>query len=686
MATLIPNPVLNSYGDNRVMAGEKHPLKVPESTVERIQRKSADVYDSAKEVKLAKEHLLPWQYDKDGKMLSTPVDQLRFKVNYLRKQLGLKTVTDVGLAHETETDLAKLSKRKKYSIQDSIISETVVSVNIKQALIQAACELMVKLESELAVVQAESKFRMGLMKWMLGDGQPEEYNNCWWVKDKESKKERRKLLTGNPNLTRGVIESNDMMAFKTKLFIERLFKTPPKNDEEHYLWYKYLVKGKKVDFDYIYEPSYVSEITNQMLLAQQGNYRSTSYAGTSRREPEVQSKENQRTMDFIKQMLDATGASFNGVPGSFALADRGDSINRIREEIEREENNFAPSAPPMEAERQEDEPLVNTRSFGETPVRAEVAKQPPVLTREGPDDVKFSKRLLKQLQTDREVFEAGLDDNISPTTLQSRVAIDLKAPKVIPEYNLEDDEHLIVGDQADDIPIGEAGDFFRSLAGTKSIEDEQKERQVEVQKYNEELKKAKLRKTAVDLNYQKDADRNYNEYLEQIEKSGAYNDQVKTLNNIIEQRNAKRQFSGVSAEKGHYYVTLSNSLLSQVPTNNTSELNRKAVMMGIYLANKDPLNLEDRTEKDADQIVSGLINSIRSDPDIQSADLDSYTDEALYDFMIHRYMQKMIFQEKKDRIRRRRERKTQKAKYAQRSKKIMGDARKEKETFNGLSV
>jgi hypothetical protein len=233
-----------------------------QDTFESKRKLVTDALNSAKGIKMNVEHKLPWQYDTDGKLYSTDMEKLRFKVTTLRNKL-LK----IKDQNKPDTDAKRIALLNTYY----------------------------PLKMELELLEAESKFKKGLYCWVLGEGKFEEYDKCYWIKDiydprtnkrmnlreiedqltngylftrdedKAHYKNLRFQLTqtmmrANPNLTQGMIEQSDNLEFKAKAFIDYLKQTLPKTDEEAYLFYKYIVLSHKLDFDYICEPTYVDFI------------------------------------------------------------------------------------------------------------------------------------------------------------------------------------------------------------------------------------------------------------------------------------------------------------------------------------------------------------------------------------------------------------------------------------------
>jgi hypothetical protein len=219
-----------SHFNNKHLVGKIRQQK-PESTVERIKGKLDGVYETAKDVSVGKEKLLlPWQYDKEGKLYSTATDQNNFKIKWLRRRLGL----------EEEGDFAMNT--------NEVIPESLVNFddsNVKKALMDACACTLIELEVDKALQTKEAEFRKGLIHWIIGEGKDSEYQRTWWVnekgkepisaateKDKEKiLLERKKLLTANPAISRGIVEQTDFLSLQAKYFLDNLYRHYPQSDE-----------------------------------------------------------------------------------------------------------------------------------------------------------------------------------------------------------------------------------------------------------------------------------------------------------------------------------------------------------------------------------------------------------------------------------------------------------------------
>ena len=193
-----------------------------QGTTTRLVNELQGVYDTANGVHIAQQNPLPWEMDKQGKLFSTDADKMQWQIKWLRTALNVKEEGEVKVTAEM---------RPAYFAQ------------------------LAKLEMERATMQEEKSFRNRLMTWVLGDGPPEEYNRCWWIEDPKKAEDRKKMLRDFPQIAQGMVEKSDLLPLKTKLFLDELYRKPPTNDVENYLWYKHIIKQNPVNFDYLFMDS-----------------------------------------------------------------------------------------------------------------------------------------------------------------------------------------------------------------------------------------------------------------------------------------------------------------------------------------------------------------------------------------------------------------------------------------------
>jgi hypothetical protein len=251
------------YGTD-TLAGHKKP--VPKgSVIEHYRSLIPQAKNSAQDVKFPIKHPLPWEFDKEGKFFSAPGEADSYLAGEIKKILGLDAC----------------SKPEDYK------SVHHLNAAVPAPLQAALCNKLVELECNNWVSMVEKDFKMGLLDWMLGQGPVDEYARCFWItpeekaeykeeikklrdphwlepsgKDKKNRKEVVLQAFQKAYLQAGgdaqeIWKSPLEMQFKAKAFKDELQRTVPKTKEEFYLWYKYLVKGKDINFDYLFVPSYM---------------------------------------------------------------------------------------------------------------------------------------------------------------------------------------------------------------------------------------------------------------------------------------------------------------------------------------------------------------------------------------------------------------------------------------------
>jgi hypothetical protein len=253
-----------------LIAGTIHP-----DHPDRLQKRTQEISEAkwlALNLKFDKNFSFPWQHDKTRLLFSTESDQLTFKINFLRKKLGYVPLSySIGLVTFREfkgkledQQRIKFEKQKKKYENPNITSE--MKLSYSQQLSQ--------LEITYALESREKKFQDNFMKWMMGEGPDMEYKDCFWVEDlhehlqnrsnkwsqflkgnwaaeQENKIKRDKswLFEKQEGIRNGLIEMKTTNEIQKDYFWRVLRKTVPKTDEEAYLFYKYVVKGKALDFD-----------------------------------------------------------------------------------------------------------------------------------------------------------------------------------------------------------------------------------------------------------------------------------------------------------------------------------------------------------------------------------------------------------------------------------------------------
>lgn len=244
--------------------------------------------DSTKHISGPKDFHLPWEGDRDGKFLAHENEVLHEEIKFLAALTGMiyKDGKFVEWDHESDPcDLPSFFNNSKMSETFELLPN-----NWRSGIPQLIVERLIKVH----IHDTEKTFKQRLRDWMMGQGYAWEYSDpdliSWVGKDSphrryiEKQKKRKTLNTSlhddligaqkledkseeeelkqvidhfhlknvNPNITQGFILDQDLLQMKTNMFLELLKKTPPKNDQEAFLFYKYLVLKCKPDFDYIF--------------------------------------------------------------------------------------------------------------------------------------------------------------------------------------------------------------------------------------------------------------------------------------------------------------------------------------------------------------------------------------------------------------------------------------------------
>jgi hypothetical protein len=176
--------------------------------------------------------------------------------------------------NETELMMGKIEVLKTWRDMVGISNE-------RRAAIE---NQLVPLELEKEIMDQEKEFADGFVNWMLGYGKPAEYDKCWWMSDEQKKNvnwvwsqiygvlnviqangesestseqmndymkmlrekcETDKLAKGLPHLkASGSVLAHSDLKLKRQLIEDHLRRLLPKNAEECYLYYKYIVNNR----------------------------------------------------------------------------------------------------------------------------------------------------------------------------------------------------------------------------------------------------------------------------------------------------------------------------------------------------------------------------------------------------------------------------------------------------------
>lgn len=253
--------------------GVKPPIAPYREVDDLIRPKFLGLYNSAQQISLSRDNRLPWELDIHGKLYSTPSDEAMAKINYLRAMLG-KNKFVRPLSNERPPEWNEEDSRKDWA-KNLLGFEQNDSLLINERQTAFACNQLVALELDQKLLEDENKFRINLRQWITGDADDEEYKNCFWMLDKNKMKqrtkqklhndletiytegERKNMVRSFPRVTQGFVTDMDVQPARVKSFLKKLAKKVPTNEEEAYLWYKYIVKKHVVDLRYIaksYEP------------------------------------------------------------------------------------------------------------------------------------------------------------------------------------------------------------------------------------------------------------------------------------------------------------------------------------------------------------------------------------------------------------------------------------------------
>jgi len=204
----------------------------------------------------------PFSEDR-GKLWNNPTDELKGKINFLRKELGLEPL-DVSWAWKDTNRPEYLHFRNKASAE-------------------VLMDHLVEWEMEYLPIKVELDFTQGLKSWLEGTAPPEQYERCFWanpttLKEFKDNDQYKRMIQdikegkiygdvaamerlheyqdemGLLRKRRGVVEAplmKDRDNFETqkRIFLETLKSTAPKSDAEALLFYKYIVLGHPLKWE-----------------------------------------------------------------------------------------------------------------------------------------------------------------------------------------------------------------------------------------------------------------------------------------------------------------------------------------------------------------------------------------------------------------------------------------------------
>jgi len=266
-----PGQKLNLCGDG--------PTKNKVTGIDFFKSHLNSVYESAKKVEFKQSYPLPWEFSK-GKFFESELEIQEEKVRYLAMLEKLVYIND------TIVNFDRTNEDHVRALPRFYEANTIPQVLVNQESVDV---VLAKELAKLHILKVESQFKKNLRRWMEGLGKLSEYPEDainWapssiWTHINQFKKYKTQDLKNamkyfentnpvaynilkkfsdtvhlrnvNPNIGQGFILEEDILKWKTSTFLELLKKTPPKNDCEAYLFYKYLILKKEPNFDYIYD-------------------------------------------------------------------------------------------------------------------------------------------------------------------------------------------------------------------------------------------------------------------------------------------------------------------------------------------------------------------------------------------------------------------------------------------------
>ena len=349
------------FYNTKVLAGERRGNPHTNTLAEK-ERVIREAKTSAQGIRLDREELLPWQLDKQCKLYSTSTEVLKFQIQWLKRQIYAMKMFEGNWETEIQKYLVKKAK-KEYNIENPSVKKNnngtmyfvepegqypdlvIPRARLDPEKLQALWNQLVAAKMKLAQIKAESKFRKAMACWILGKAHPREYKLCHWIKyvecngkllkgkftlaqlqnilgpnnltteykssDSDYYKEVKdalayllqSLMRSYPSLTQGFIKSSDHLNLKGQSFIDELKRTAPKTEEEVYLFYKYIVGGRKVDFDHLCSDDYTKMFSEDINKPENWKWPPSpvnlpATTTTSPSEEEEDSDDSQKTIQY----------------------------------------------------------------------------------------------------------------------------------------------------------------------------------------------------------------------------------------------------------------------------------------------------------------------------------------------------------------------------------------------------
>jgi hypothetical protein len=278
--------VAQSLGSNlfvpvntRFLAG-KDPAPAPTSLLDYNKKIMEEAKNSASNVKCDQKYTLPWEKSNGCGWFDSDKEKLKYQINWLRNHLGLVPLrwaetwipvdnyADLVEGYLDEIEQAPMLAQFRSKVNQWLSKR--LNHRLDNGHLSSFWSKLIDLEMQLALQRKEKRFRKRLIQWVLGNGVRGEYKDCFWIpKDEQDKpalfsklqafftpekqlsennllytKWKTYLIDRNPDILWGMVEKYNEHRKKKQQFLTTLQRTVPKNDEELYLFYKYVVKKK----------------------------------------------------------------------------------------------------------------------------------------------------------------------------------------------------------------------------------------------------------------------------------------------------------------------------------------------------------------------------------------------------------------------------------------------------------
>ncbi len=210
-----------------VISGKPPPPHVELST--QVEKIWEGLDETGDKVNVPVDTSLPWEHDQEGKLYSTPTEELLAKINALRGFIGLQEYNPKAHFWDEYAQFASTrSQLPFWKHADTILTNTI--------------PILFKWQAKYDLYVQERNFRAGLRDWIYGNAHGEFYP--MWEGDD--------ILKFTPDLrNEPFLNSKRFTEVRTSMYLEKLKKTYPKTMQEAYIYYKYIAMGKAPNFDYV---------------------------------------------------------------------------------------------------------------------------------------------------------------------------------------------------------------------------------------------------------------------------------------------------------------------------------------------------------------------------------------------------------------------------------------------------